>query len=297
LTRTTQQEDIYQSIKGDIPPFEIIGPQSVIDKMVLWEFSKRVNNNQHFETFRQITGSCVGNGGGQATWYLSAMENVRLGQNIECKLPFYLLPSGRSRYFAGYRRAGSGSSGAAFAKAISTEGILPFDAIGLPPAQHDGGITWGQDAEYQWSDGDSIPSKFIELGKQNLVKSAAQVNNSQDVWNALANGYPCTIASNWGGQMQPKAAGSPAVLLSRRVTVWQHQMCVIGIWNHPTLGRIFCILNSWGPAIHGKPVDDSPPGSFWVLEDDIDYIVRQGDSFAFSQFDGFPAQMPNYWLL
>jgi hypothetical protein len=74
-------------------------------------------------------------------------------------------------------------------------------------------------------------------------------------------------------------------------------MCVIGIWNHPTLGRIFCILNSWGPDFHGKPVDDSPPGSFWVLESELDFIIRQDDSFAFSQFLGFPSQNPNYWLI
>lgn len=295
--RKPDEEDIYQNIKGEIPDFELIGPQAAVDKLVLWDYSKKVNNGRHFETFYQQTGSCVGNGGGQATWYLSAMENIRLGENIDCKLPFYLLPYGRSRYLSGFRGSGDGSTGAAFAKAITTEGILPFDDAGLPQPQRGNGITWGKSVEYSWSDGSKISQTYLNKSKQFLVKSAARLNTSQDVWDSITNGYPCTIASNWGGQMRPTAQGNPAVLLNRRVTRWDHQMCVIGAWEHPTLGRIFCILNSWGPDAHGVPVDDSPPGSFWVLDADMNYIVAQGDSFAFSQFDGFPAQNPNYWLI
>lgn len=295
--REPAQQRIAELIQSTIPDFELLGPQAAVDKMVLWEFSKKVNGGNHFETFFQQTGSCVGNGGGQATWYLSAMEAVRLGKNIDSKLPFYLLPYGRSRFLAGFRGQGSGSYGAAFAQAISTEGILPFDVPDLPQPQRGNGITWGKSVEFTWSDGSRIAQKYLDKSRQFLVKSAAKLRSARDVWDAVTNGYPCTIASDWGGQMRPSAQGSPSVLLNRRVTTWQHQMCIIGAWNHPTLGKIFCVLNSWGPGAHGSPVDDSPPGSFWIGEEDVAYIVRQDDSFAFSQFDGFPSQRPDYWLI
>ena len=287
----------HEMIMSSIPSFDIIGPQADVDKLVLWDFSKAVNGGNHFMTFYQQTGSCVGNGGGQATWYLSAMENVRLQQNILPKIPFYLLPYGRSRAIAGIRGQGDGSMGSSFAQAIMKDGILPFDDANLPPVNTTNGITWGKTAEYKWSDGSSISESFLTKSRNYVVKSAANCRTTDDVWNALANGYPCTIASNWGGQMRPAAQGSPAVLLNKRVTTWQHQMCIIGIWKHPQFGKIFCILNSWGPDAHGVPPDGSPPGSFWVLESEIDYIVRQGETFAFSQFVGFPSQRPNYWLI
>lgn len=295
--RTPEENKQYDLISSQIPNLQIIGPQAAVSKMVLWDYSKKVNNGKHFETFFQQSGSCVGNGGGQATWYLSAMEKIRLGENEECKTPFYLLPYGRSRLIAGMRGRGDGSFGAAFAQAIKTDGVLAFDEPGLPKMQTGSGITWGKNIEYEWSDGSRISNEWLNKSRKFTVQSTAKLTSTQDAWDAIANGYACTIASNWGGQMRPQAAGNPAVLLNKRATRWDHQMCVIGIWDHPTLGRIFCILNSWGPDAHGQPVDDSPPGSFWVLESEMDFIIKQGDSFAFSQFLGFPSQNPNYWLI
>lgn len=296
--RTTAQNDIDSAIKSSIPQLDILGPQTAVDKLVLWDFSKKVNGGKHFTTFFQQTGSCVGNGGGQAIWYLSAMDNARLGKNIIPKTPFYLLPYGRSRFYGGMRGEGVGSFGSTFAKAVMQDGILPFDAANLPPMTDQGGLTWGKEVEYTWSDGARISEAWLNQSRSFLVKSAAKCNSTKDVWDALANGYPCTIASSWGGQMRPSVqGGSVPVLLNRRVTTWQHQMCIIGIWNHPTLGRIFLVLNSWGVNAHGTPPDDAPPGSFWVLESEIDYIVRQDETFAFSQFVGFPSQRPNHWLI
>ena len=295
--RSSVQSSLHESATGSIPDFNLISPQNDIEKMFLWDFSKKVNNGNHFMTFYQQTGSCVGNGGGQATWYLSAMDAVRLGKNIAPKVPFYLLPYGRSRYYGGYGRQGDGSSGSMFAKAIMEDGILPFDQQGLPSMSTEGGITWGKSVEYKWSDGSSIDNSWLKLSRNFLVKSAAKCNSTNDVWSALANGYACTIASNWGGQMRPQAQGTPAILLNRRVTVWHHQMCIIGIWKHPQFGRIFCVLNSWGPNAHGTPPDGAPPGSFWILENDLDYIVKQDEVFAFSQFVGFPSQRPDHWLI
>lgn len=240
--------------------------------------------------------NCVGNGGGQAVWYLSAADVALRGDPEVATLPFYLLPYGRSRYYSGMRGRGEGSTGSGFAEAIRKDGVLPFNASGLPQPDMSDGISWGQSAEMAWSDGGAISDDWLSKSRKYIVQTTAPVNNANDVKNALRNGYPCTIASDWGGMMSPQVTSNPGVLLNKRVTTWNHQMSVQGWWAHPELGDIFYILNSWGPKTHGQDPAGGPPGGFWVLAKDIDYITGQGDSFAFSQWQGFPAQRLDWYF-
>ena len=159
-----------------------------------------------------------------------------------------------------------------------------------------GGLTWGKNEELKWSDGATISDEWLEKSRRHLIKTTAKVTTADQVTEALMNGYPVTIASNWGGQMQCRTEGDPAVLMNRRTGRWMHQMEIEGYWDHPTLKQIYFIRNSWSPGAHGTCPSGAPEGGFWVKKSDVDYIVRQGDSFAFSQFDGFPSQtIP--WIL
>lgn len=234
--------------------------------------------------------NCVGNGGGQAVWYLQAMEAVRLGERQEVKLPFWLIPYGKSREYAGMRGQGDGSLGSTFAKAIVKDGNPAFDEPGLPGYEDRGGLTWGKEQELKWSDGAAISEEWLAKARKHTVKTVAQIKSVDEAKQALINGYPMTIASNWGGLMQCPKKGSPPVLLNQRSGVWNHQMCVIGYWKHPDLGDIFCVLNSWSESAHGEPPDGAPLGSFWIQAKDMAYIIGQEEVFAFSQFEGFPAQ-------
>jgi hypothetical protein len=292
--RTNEENQLDIDAKSEMIEFEITGEQATNDRAFLWECAKAANGGQHFRPFYQQTGSCVGNGGGQALWYLSAVEVVRLKDREQVLMPFWLLPYGRSRYYAGSRGQGEGSFGSAFAEAMRKDGILEANRAGLPQCTDSGnGLTWGRNVELTWSDGGKIDQKWLSLSRKHLLKSTAQVKTALAVRQALLNYYPCTIASNWGGQMTPAVQGSPPVRLNKRADTWNHQMCVIGTVNHPQLGWIYYILNSWGVNAHGLPPAGGygePPGGFWVNEADMDYIAKQGDSFAFSQFQGFPAQ-------
>ena len=72
---------------------------------------------------------------------------------------------------------------------------------------------------------------------------------------------------------------------------WAHQMALIAMKDDSRPGAL--IQNSWGPSWIGGPKGehDIPDGSFWcdaeVLERNI---LRAGDSWAHSSFDGFPPQ-------
>ena len=222
--RTDEEKQLDVDAKSEMVEFEITGEQTANDRAFLWEFSKAANNGQHFRPFYQQTGSCVGNGGGQAIWYLSAVEVVRLKDPEQVLLPFWLLPYGRSRYYAGIRRQGEGSFGSAFAEAMRKDGILEAKHAGLPQCtDSNGGLTWGRSVEMTWSDGSRIDDKWLSLSRKHLLKSTAQVKTALAVRQALLNYYPCTIASNWGGQMTPAVQGSPPVRLNKKADTWNHQ--------------------------------------------------------------------------
>jgi hypothetical protein len=260
--------------------------------VALWKCAMAANGGKHFLAFWQQTGSCVGNGLGQATWNLSAVEVVRLGDPEQVILPFYLLPYGRSRFYGGMRGRGEGSFGSTAAKAIMVDGILPYNTEGLeqPTMDEEDGITWGRNAELKWSDGAAISASWLEKSRKHLVKSAANIPNADAAWEALSNYYPLTLASDWGGEMRPSVQSDPPCLLNRRVTTWMHQMSCIARWRHPKLGKLFYILNSWGPKTHGICPSGAQPGGFWISFKDMDYICKQREVFALSQFSGFPAQ-------
>ena len=42
--------------------------------------------------------------------------------------------------------------------------------------------------------------------------------------------------------------------------------------------------------MHPAPLNGEPPGGFWIEESTMNYIAAQGDCWAFSNFDGFPAR-------
>jgi hypothetical protein len=60
----------------------------------------------------------------------------------------------------------------------------------------------------------------------------------------------------------------------------------------------FLIINSWGETWIKGPMPEFgpiPKGSFMARADVVARMIRGGGTFAFSAFDGFPAQkLPNY---
>ena len=236
---------------------------------------------------------CVGAGGGNCLMTLIMIEVIRLGDPEKALIPFWLLPYGRSRYYLGDRGPGEGSTGGTFAKAMKEDGVIPANLPELPKFTNTDGLVWGQAAEMRWSDGDNPDTmRLLPEARKHVVRTVAQCRSTDEVRQAIQNGYPCTIASNWGGQMRIQPSGNPPCLLNRKAGTWNHQMSVLGWWQHPSLGELFWIQNQWGLRAHGEDPAGGPLGGFWVKQADLAFIVRQNETFAFSQHQGFPGQ-PN----
>lgn len=299
--RTAEEQEEHEKILAEMPPFETYstgafgGIEPLPEKAFLWELAKKVNKGEHFPCLYQKTGSCVGQGATNAVYYLTATDAILRNDPDEVLLPFVGYHYGRGRFHAGIRGRGDGSTGSGQAKAVRVDGVLPAILEGLPKPLPGKDITWGSQVEYEWSDGARIDASWVERGKKHPVQTTAQIRTTDQAAEALASGYPITIASMWGGQMRPKVQGDPPVLLNRRVTQWAHQMVLIAFWNHPQFGKIYYVLNSWGGDTHGVCPSGAPPGGFWIREEDAQSIFNEGESFAFSQYLGFPKQNP--WLL
>lgn len=228
--------------------------------------------------------NCVSFAGKNSLEYLTCVEIALNGESQKFRKIFPPYFYGTSRVQIGQRQLGNsdGSTGVWLQRATKDYGVLSADETNVP--QYSGQIAkqWG----YQ-----GPPDEFIQIGKQHLVKTTSQVLSSADVANAIYNGYPVVVCSNQGFNMQ---AGSDGFHSPGR-DPWGHSMAIIGYEDHPQYGLYFIILNSWGDQ-HGRLKDftsgaDLPIGILRVRGEIVDRMASEfQDTWAFSQYDGYPDQ-------
>jgi hypothetical protein len=265
------------------PRLRIIGaaPVTAGTRSMLWEISRKVIGADP-RNYPQETGDCVSFGAKNAISYVQfwPMANGEMDVWKEV-FPPYLYGAGRVFIGGGRMGRSAGSLGVWQAKAVMEYGAIPLDTPDCPPYSGRIATQWGASGP---------PKDFVPVGKQHIVKSAAAVQSWDDVLTALTNGYPVTIASNVGFDMRARSDG-----YNHYSTHWGHQMCIIGAdAGDGSVEPHACILNSWGDA-HGQ-IKDFRTGDIWpkgtlrVRKRDIETILSEGDSFAYSSFVGFPAQ-------
>ena len=303
--RSKPQQKRHDSICEELPSFFIANQTIASDKQrrVLWDDAKKVLGH-HIPTLRQMTGSCVGNGMWNAMAYLMCVEIVA-GDREEYRRIFLPYHYGRGRHHSGISGRGEGSMGSGQAKAVLKDGVLSQEWPDLPePSGEPNKLTWGAEVEMDWSNGRRIAGKWIEKGKEHVIRTTANVRTYEQARDALFNGYPVTVASNRGFKMRPVLhKGMMWFIPSGR---WNHQMVFVGVDDSVTAPREagnksgrkggLYDLNSWSANAHGKPAGDEPPGGAWVSPDVADYMLGQRDSYAISGFDGFPQNLPDWYV-
>lgn len=293
--RTAKQNEVHDVVVGKMPRFGIRGRFRADQRRYpLWQAPTKLLG--HFLKYIwQQTGSCVGAGGGNMLKTLMCVEIVLGMEPEEYREPWWLFTYGRSRYHAGIRGTGEGSTGSGWAKAIVDDGSFEIDPEGAPDLpdykENNGWLVQPSRIEMEWSDGARIKDEWLRLGQKNKVKTAARCRSADDVAEALINGYPVTQASMFGfNPMVPRPQGDPPVRLAEWNGRWAHQTWIDEYWDHPSLGEIFRWGNNWGPTAHGSPTGDEPPGGVYIRKKTVDEICRSGEVYAFSGYDGFPAR-------
>jgi hypothetical protein len=130
------------------------------------------------------------------------------------------------------------------------------------------------------------------------MKTASLVENFTDLSRAITSGYAVAICSGQGFTMTRDKDGFCAARGS-----WSHCLAAVGKRGGSRPGAL--IWNSWGPKSNSGPHYSGVPGmtmppafagcTFWADADVVDSMLRGGDSFALSGYDGFPPRRIPSW--
>lgn len=249
--------------------------------VLLWEATVKVLG-RHTDNYAQQIGDCTSFGAKNALEFLLCVQIARDGP-AEFHPVFPPFQYGVSRHQIGKDQIrGDGSVGAWVARSAVEYGVLAADDPGVPAYSGSVAKQWGNNGP---------PAQFLAIARERLVKAVSPIRNATEGRDAICNGYPFTIASDYGStDIKPRDGQQVA----RRNTRWMHQMAVVGFDGTKGAKGRFYVLNSWGPTAHPAPLNGEPPGGFWVEWSDMEYITQQGDSWAYSDLQGFKARDLNF---
>lgn len=279
-------------IVGAMPTFQIVNEDGVPivqdnanSDVRLWEAVIAVYG-QHLPNIPQQVGDCVSWAYCHAGEYLICVEMKTGPPDKEFHRLFAPYVYGISRHQIGKDRLrGDGSCMAWACKGGQEYGVLRSDADGVPSYSGPLARQWGKVGP---------PKNLIEATKMFTIGVASPIRSAKEVRDAICNGYPVPFGA--GGIGFDRVAERYGRLVGVRAGSWSHAQCVIG-YDGSGEEPLFCVLNSWGPLAAGKsPIDGSPPGSYWIVEKDMEFIARQGDAFAISGFQGFKAREIDFRL-
>jgi len=137
--------------------------------------------------------------------------------------------------------------------------------------------------------GGGVPDELEPIAKRHPIKTITLVTSWEQARDALYNGYPVVICSNQGFRKERDADG-----FARRRGRWFHSLLMAGMddSNRRPGGLL---INSWGTDwISGPTRLGQPVGSFWADANTIDKMLKQGDSFAMSNYAGYPRRNLDY---
>lgn len=255
----------------------------------LYRYSKAANGGKHVPTFLQETGDCCSMGWARAMIELQGYQIIHEKRtDEELKIPFQPYNYGYGRVQIGKRQIrGQGSTGAFSAQAGMIGGVLTYEEAERQGYKYSGRLAdqWGNNGP---------PKACIDFAKEFRVQSVSQVRSWEDCRDAIAYGYPVTVASNQGFQGNYSYQKDGKLWLKPNGS-WGHQMCFTAVEDRPGKQKGCYCQNSWGPDAHPKPLNDEPLGGFWVDYQTVHKMVAQGDSWAHSMFDGFKAKESADW--
>jgi hypothetical protein len=298
--RTPAQETAHNLAVGMMARFTLPVPTLAKgQKLCLFDFWKHpkvvADVGFVFDRFHQLTGSCVGAGGGNGLFSTIASQRVAASSPTKAFLPFWLSAYGMSRHYMGDDGQGEGSMGSTFAKALTLDGIRdwPSGKDSLPSWSDDDGVTVTSGVEMKWSsyrNGDL--QTVLQASRQHLVGAAAECKSAQDIKAMLLNGYGVTFAcNNYIGHGSVKGSGDSAYVTGYWDGGGGHQQSLHAYWEHPTDGPLYWAQNNWPGSTYPKDPAGGPICGVWVTEANVERALRlDAEVYGLSHLSWFPAQ-------
>lgn len=280
--------DLPDAVQAEIstwpnPYFDLAAPNLVRDMedkdAFLWKAYEKVTGRAWRTHDQDGTGCCVGEGFSAAVEILTCVEIVTGNKRHEYEDISAAAVYALSREVGNFMNRGDGSTGAWAAKALMRDGCVSCEEAG------DDNTTGQRHAQLarQWGRS-GLPASLKALAKKHTIGTASVVRSPEEVRAALVNGYPVAICSNVGFEPTRRDADG----FCRPGGNWPHCMVIAG---YRADKRGFLVINSWGPSNPSGPKTlGQPDGSFWISWDACARVVRSGESYAISAFEGYPAR-------
>lgn len=243
--------------------------------------------------FHQLTGSCVGAGGGNALFTLICVQRLLSEGATKAFIPFWPFSYGRCRFNEGDRGQGEGAMGSSFAETIVKEGVIAATEKGLPSFSNDDGLVLTERLEMLWSDGGSrLVTDFLDEAAPHPLGSATEMHGPQDMKTGTINGYSGSFAcSRFIGNASVQGSGENAACVGRWDSSGGHQQWFFGYWNNPELGPLYAIGNNWPRSTYPKDPGGLPLVCCWVKESDVQRAFGyEAEVYAFSHLKWLEAQ-------
>lgn len=260
----------------DSPAFR--GDTAGPDDVFLWDACRRVTGDLLPARDQGSVGACVGFGTAAAIEHLMCVQAANSGEAFRPLAPEIIYAGSRFE-IGGNKIRGDGSVGAWAARFVHEFGVLPRDRYrDLDLSEYDVRRCRSLGAS-------GVPDHLEPLAREHPVKAISNVRSFDECRAAIRNGYPLIVCSSQGFNFVRDADG-----FCEPHGTWMHCMAIVGVRGGPRPGAF--LLNSWGANTHRGPrgLGDPSPAGFWADAAVVDRMLRQGDSWAFSQFAGFPAQ-------
>jgi hypothetical protein len=255
------------------------GPEDVF----LWEACRNVTGDLLSPRDQGRVGACVGFGTASAIEHLLCVQIAIDRRHGFRPLAAEAIYAGSRVEIGQGRVRGDGSVGVWAARFVQDYGIVPrgrYGALDLLEYRENVCRDLGRRG---------LPGDVEAIAKQHPVRSIANVRSWDEAVAAIRNGYPIAVCSRQGFVMNRDGEG-----FCMPAGVWMHCLALVGIQGGRRPGGF--LLNSWGATAHSGPRGAGSPSvaGFWADATVIDGMLRQGDSWAFSDAVGFPAK-PMDW--
>jgi len=269
---------VFGDIWGDIK-------NSGAGKSLLLYDVVRSLNNKVYPNRKQETGDCVSTGGANAIDVTKSCDII-----VKKQFEEWVAETASEDLYAGSRVqigkgriSGNGSIGAWLAQYVNLYGALPrgkYGNVDLTTYSGQRAVLWGAASR-------GVPQSLIPYAKEHPIATVSRVDSYEQARDLLANGYGIFICSNQGFSATRDKDG-----FSAPSGIWYHCMCANALddkFRRPGL----CIQNTWGTWNSGPKRHNQPDGSFWVDADVINKMLKQGDSWALSGYEGFKPRKIN----
>ena len=265
-------------------------------RVLLWKFFEKVSGGE-LVPHDQAGPDCVGQGyalgadilaGTQIKYFFKPQQWV-------AKASTEIIYVGSRVEIGGGHLRGGGSHGVWAADWCRKYGVLLrrpyFGKYDFTRYNFDLAQQWGHRCDKCTPWGGGVPIELELAARRHPIRTTKLVTTWSQACDSVANGYPVVLCSNLGYTDERDNDG-----FAEQRGIWYHCLLLAGIdtiFERP--GGL--IINSWGPNWNGGPKRlGQPKGSFWADAENIHAMLQQGDSFALSQYNGYPRRNLDYRL-